>query len=115
MKGNLKMAQAFEDAIGRLWDGDLLDDSWEGEVYSCVVVCLQGALEYIEAVEPGLCGRFSAFGIDSSYEAMRGCDLHLGTAISSVNRNKRMQIQMTRALWLTLLAEVAERGEVFGR
>lgn len=113
MKGNLKIAQAFEDGIGRLWDGVDLQEDEGMEVYSCSCVYDLYAKYFIDCVEPGLRGEYKAFGSSSYSEKMWYYSFSEMENKSSVPLKKRMHIQMMRALWLTLLAEVAERGEEF--
>lgn len=113
MKGNLKMAQAFEDGIGRLWDGVELQEGEGKQVYSCICVYDWYAEEFVDCVAPGLRGQNMAFGSPSDSDKMRYFSFQHKKYKSTVPLKKRMHIQMMRALWLTLLAEVAERGEEF--
>lgn len=113
MKGNLKIAQAFEDGIGRLWDGVDLQEKEDKEVYSCSCVYEWDAEDFIDCVEPGLLGQYQAFGSSSDSEKMRYYSFSDMKNKSTVPLKERMKIQMNRALWLTLLAEVAEQGEEF--
>lgn len=112
MKGNLKIAQAFEDAIERLWDGDsnYVLDSNHLSVYSCDAISCEAALDYVECVAPNIPGNTSAFGKYSEGCYIRGWEQG---GYKQVSRSVRMKIQMQRALWLTMLAELAEQGEEF--
>ena len=112
MKGNLKIAQEFEDAVGRLWDGDsnFVFDSNDLSVYSCDAIGYSDALSYVECVAPDIPGNPSAFGKYSDVGYIRGWGLG---GYNQVSRSVRMKIQMQRALWLTMLAELAEQGEEF--
>jgi hypothetical protein len=109
MKGTLKMAQTFEDGIGILWDGKdknqifLAAGDGYRRVHSCPTIPYYGEeYYYISRIAPGLVNSFSAFGENTDADAL-------------LNRSRsfREKIQLQRALWLTLLAEVAERGEEF--
>lgn len=110
MKGNLKIAQDFEDAVGRLWDGDNNDVVINGLVFSCDAINKEQAKDYLDCVAPGLSGYGYAFGKAGNIERMR---YYYVNNVGQTPRAKRMKIQMMRALWLTLLAELAERGEEF--
>lgn len=112
MKGNLRIAQAFENAIGRLWDGDsnFALDSNDLSVYSCDAIGYSDALSYVECVAPDIPGNPSAFGKYSDSDYIRGWE---PGGYKQVSRSVRMKIQMQRALWLTMLAELAEQGEEF--
>lgn len=101
MKDKLEMAQAIEDCIEKLWDGDNLSDELYKHVHSCP--CIPYPYEhYANKVHPGITHSLAAFGRNFNLDNIR-----------RQNRDQRMAVQMQRALWLTLLAELAERGEEF--
>ena len=112
MKGTLKIAQEFEDALYYLWDGGG-NRLYHERVYSCDTVSyISHAYEYIKSVAPQIIDDPQAFGVNSD------CDRMLGYSgpfykVNQLSKKKRMQIQMQRALWLTMLAELAEQGEEF--
>jgi len=113
MKGTLKIAQQFEDAIGNLWDGDKPNELHGRclSVYSCDAVGdMLRASAYIDCVAPTVSGQTAAFGKYSDSDYIRGWT---GGGVKQVSRSIRMKIQMQRALWLTMLAELAEQGEEF--
>ena len=84
---NLELAQEFEGAIGRLH----VDGHQDGmDYFTCHAVRDGRALNAIEKLEPGLRNRLHAFS-----------ELRFG--------KKR---QYARALRLTFLAELAERGDL---
>lgn len=101
MKDKLKMAQDIEDGIGQLWDGYKLDDTVYKYIHSCPCIPYEYRY-YANKVEPGILSNFFAFGNAFNLEN-----------IHKQKRARRMAVQMQRALWLTLLAELAERGEEF--
>lgn len=113
MKGTIKIAQQFEDAIGKLWDGDSNDDLVVKclAVYSCDALGgRHPAVSYLNRVAPDVSRQLAAFGKYSDSDYIRGCSF---CGIQQANRTLRMKIQMQRALWLTMLAELAEQGEEF--
>jgi hypothetical protein len=112
MKGNLKIAKEFENAIGRLWDGDsnfVLDNN-DPHIYSCDAIDYSDALDYVDCVAPDIPENRRAFGKYSEGCYIRGWEQG---GYKQVSRSVRMKIQMQRALWLTMLAELAEQGEEF--
>lgn len=92
---NLELAQAFEDSLSFLWDGGeqyaAQETQWSCDaLYSSLKPGCGRVARLPSKVEPGICGRRHAFD-------------------EFMNRPRRQQ---ARALWVTLLAELAERGDL---
>lgn len=111
MKGTLKIAQDFEDALSDLWDGKGNYPFLGGWIYSCSTVH-SAAYKYLCKVAPEIVNDGNAFGpySDSGHMAGYVC---IDYKIKQISEKQRMRIQMQRALWLTMLAELAEQGEEF--
>lgn len=88
----LELAQEFESAIGRLWDGRGVKPVGKSE-FSCLAIRHSDA--YVMVFQQTL-----------TFKEVMG---YYGKMFGVSGRPNR---QLARALWLTLLAELAERGEL---